>query len=101
MLHTISSIFTTQDNLIQYLLFYNVIFFAVVLLLGCCLDGSSALFYVYACMYCVCFVVCRCLYVSLYLLLLLCFVCIASALFFVYAGVGVCALAGAPPPPSS
>ena len=59
------------------------------------------MFYVYACMYCVCFVVCRCLYVSLYLLLLLCFVCIASALFFVYAGVGVCALAGAAPPPSS
>ena len=40
---------------------------------------ASALFYVYACEYCFCFVLCICLYVSLYVL------CIASALFYVYA----------------
>ena len=40
----------------------------------------SALFYVDACMYCVCFVLYVCLYASL------------------YAGVGVCALAGVRPP---
>ena len=56
MLHTIS-FFTTQDNLIQYLLFDKVIFFALVLLLGCCWEGSF------------CFVLCICLYV----LRLLCF----------------------------
>ena len=92
---------TFYINYLIQLLFYKVIVFAVLLFVGCCWEGSSALFYVYACryacryvsalffvdacMYCFCSVLCRCLYVSLYVLLLLCFVCkfvcIASALF--------------------
>ena len=56
-------------------------------LLLCFVCIASALFYVDACMYCFCSVLYVCLYVSLYVLLLLCFVCmlvcVASALFCV------------------
>ena len=62
------------NYLIQYLLFYKVIVFAVLLFVGCCWEGSSAMFYVYACRYACRYVsalfFCRCLYV----LILLCFV---------------------------
>ena len=62
--------FLHRTTLIQYLLLYQVIdFFCSVfgVLFG---DGlllwfvciASALFYVYACMYCFCFVLCICLY---------------------------------------
>ena len=63
------------NYLIQYLLLYKVIDFFAVLFFGVlfgrgvvvmCLLGfvcfASALFYVYACEYCFCFVLCICLY---------------------------------------
>ena len=60
---------------------------------------ASALFYVYACEYCFCFVLCICLYVSLYVLLvgmcLLCFVCMLVSmclLCFVCKFVSMCLL---------
>ena len=65
------------NYLIQYLLLYKVIdFFAVLFcgvlfgdgLLVCFVSIASALFYVYACMYCLYVCLCRCLYVILCML---------------------------------
>ena len=74
--YTISSIFLRRTTLIQYLLLYKVICFCCFVFWGAVWEGrllffcryASALFYVYACEYCFCSVLCRCLYVSLCML---------------------------------
>ena len=55
---------------------------------------ASALFYVDACMYCVCFVFCTCLYVSLYVLRLLCFLYMLVCKFVCMLGWGAGSFAG-------